>query len=96
VSGRQWLLQELQLVAEQPLQLLSEAERTEPSELPKLQAEISLWTSLPRQCGHWIVVSLLRTSFSNFRSHELQRYSKIGIPCPLWPMVRISPRAGHR
>jgi len=49
VSGRQWLLQELQLVAEQPLQLLSDAERTEPSELPKLQAEISLWTSLPRQ-----------------------------------------------
>lgn len=49
MSGRQRLLQELQLVAEQPLQLLSDAERTEPSELPKLQAEMSLWTSPPRQ-----------------------------------------------
>lgn len=69
------LLQEEQLVAVQEEQLLWEAGCTDPSELPKLQAEIRRFTSAPEQPGQTICWACLMTSFSNFTPQSLQRYS---------------------
>lgn len=75
----QWPLQELQLVAAQEPQLLSEAGRTERSELPKLQADMRRCTSPDLQWGQLTSMSLRSTSFSNFLAQAPQRYSNIGM-----------------
>jgi len=71
----QRLEQEVQLDAVQEEQSLADEAWTEPSELPKLHAEISLFTFGFEQSGQTISWPGRITNFSNFRSHSLQKYS---------------------
>ena len=83
--------QELQLVAVQEEQLFVPAACTEPSELPKEQADISRWTSEALQSGQWTSASLRSSSFSNLWLHDLQTNSWIGMTCfPLSPEQGLS------
>jgi hypothetical protein len=68
-------LQDEQLVAVHEEQLLSEDAWTDPSELPKLQTEISFRTESPEQPGQTIPCPCLSTSFSNLRPQSLQENS---------------------
>jgi hypothetical protein len=68
-------LQDEQLAAVQEEQLLSEDACTDPSELPKLQTEISFRTASPEQPGQTISWPCLRTSFSNLAPQSLQENS---------------------
>ncbi len=83
----QWppLLQELQLVEVQEEQLLWDtAGCTEPSELPKLHADMSRFTFALEQSGQLISWFWRMTSFSNFRPQSLQAYSYMGMGLFSW------------
>lgn len=76
-------------MAEQEEQLLVPAGWIEPSELPKEQTDSSRSTSAALHWGQRTSASRRISSFSNFLSQDLQRYSKMGMMCfPCYAALR--------